>query len=241
MKRKTSTKPTKKIRTDKKAFVIGITGSIGMGKTTVGKMFADLGIPVNNADHDVHEALAPGGAAVAEVGKLVPDALKQDENGQNYIDRTVLAAQVFADLDDLSLLDSLEKILHPVVGKLREDFVAEQAAKGHNIIVCDIPLLFETGLEKDMDMTLCVSAPADVQRQRVLARPFMTEEKLETVLNRQIPDAEKRKKADRVLDTSETQEQTRKKVEKLVQDIRKGAVIPKQSRKSGVRNGHGRG
>ncbi|TNE26714.1 MAG: dephospho-CoA kinase [Alphaproteobacteria bacterium] len=232
---------TKKTPENKDSFVIGITGSIGMGKSTVSKMFEDLGIPVNNADGDVHKAMGPGGPAVEAVGKLLPAALAQDENGQDYIDRKVLAAHVFADLDDLTMLNALEKILHPIVGQLREEFVAEKSAEGHKIVICDIPLLFENGLEKDMDLTLCVSAPADVQKQRVLARPHMTEDKLESVLSRQIPDAEKRKKADIVLDTSLPIDKTREQVQQLVQDILDGKITKEQSRKSGARNGRGRG
>lgn len=223
------------------AFVIGITGSIGMGKSTVAKMFEDCGIPVNNADADVHKAMAAGGPAVTAVGKLVPAALAQDENGQDYIDRKILAAHVFADQEDLSMLNALEKILHPIVGQLREEFVAEKSAAGYKIIICDIPLLFENGLEKDMDLTLCVSAPAAVQKQRVLARPNMTEERLDSVLDRQMPDVEKRKKADIVLDTSLPIEETRQQVQRLVQDILDGKITKEKSRKSGARNGRGRG
>lgn len=232
---------TKKTPENKGSFVIGITGSIGMGKSTVSKMFEDLGIPVNNADADVHVAMGPNGPAVDAVGKLVPAALAQDENGQAYIDRKILAAHVFADPHDLSMLDKLEAILHPIVGQLREDFVAAKSKDGHKIVICDIPLLFENGLEKEMDLTLCVSAPAEVQKQRVLARPHMTQEKLDSVLSRQMSDAEKCKKADIVLDTSLSLEDTRKQVKTLVQDILDGKITKEKSRKSGARNGRGRG
>jgi dephospho-CoA kinase len=234
-------KMVKKTPANNTAFVIGITGSIGMGKSTVSKMFEHHDIPVNNADDDVHKAMGPGGPAVEAVGKLVPAALAKDEKGRDYIDRKILSAHVFADPDDLSMLNELEKILHPIVGKLREEFVAEQSAAGHKIVICDIPLLFENGLEKEMDLTLCVSAPADVQKQRVLARPNMTEDKLNSVLDRQMPDAEKRKKADIVLDTSLSLEKTREQVETLVQDILDGKITKAQSRKSDARNSRGRG
>jgi len=232
---------TRKTPENNGGFVIGITGSIGMGKSTVAKMFEDRGIPVNNADGDVHKAMAAGGPAVEAVGKLVPAALAQDENGRDYIDRKILAAHVYADPDDPSMLNALEKILHPIVGQLREEFVAEKSAAGHKIIICDIPLLFENGLEKAMDLTLCVSAPVEVQKQRVLARPNMTEERLNSVLDRQMPDAEKREKADIVLDTSLPLEKTREQVQKLVQDILDGKITKERSRKSGARNGRGRG
>jgi len=232
---------TKKTPANNTAFVIGITGSIGMGKSTVSKMFEDHGIPVSNADADVHKAMGPGGAAVAAVGKLAPAALAQDSEGRDYIDRKILSAYVFANPDDLSILTALEEILHPIVEQLRKDFVAEQSAAGHKIVICDIPLLFENGLDKGMDMTLCVSAPADVQKQRVLARPHMTEDKLESVLSRQMPDAEKRKKADIVLDTSLSMDKTREQVDKLVQDILDGKITKEQSRKSDARNARGRG
>lgn len=232
---------TQKTPENNGAFVIGITGSIGMGKSTVAKMFEDLGIPVNNADGDVHKALGPDGPAVEAVGKLFPAARAQDENGQDYIDRKILGAHVFADPDDPAPLNALEQILHPIVGQLREEFVAEKSAEGHKIILCDIPLLFENGLEKEMDLTICVSAPAEVQKQRVLARPNMTQERLDNVLERQMPDAEKRKKADIVLDTSLPIEKTRQQVRKLVQDILDGKITKEQSRKSGARNSRGRG
>lgn len=222
----------------KRPFVIGVTGSIGMGKSTVSDMFAEHDIPVNNADKDVHKAMGPGGAAVDVLAEKLPDTLRTDEDGQSYIDRGALAAHVFK---DMSVLDLLEETLHPIVGQIREDFVEDMANDGYEIILCDIPLLFENDLDKEMDLTICVSAPEDVQKQRVLARPGMTEEKLESFLKRQMTDKDKRARADIVLDTSVSLDETKEQVEKIIKEIKDGTIKPKQSQTSGVRNGRDRG
>ena len=192
MQKKTQKQP------NKPPFVIGVTGSIGMGKTTVSDMFQDLGIPVNNADKDVHKSMGPNGAAVAAIAAFLPEALRHDEENNPYIDRATLSKHA---ANDPSVFKKLEDILHPIVGQLRDDFIDDMTAAGHDIILCDIPLLFETNLDKDMDLTICVSAPEKVQKKRVLARPGMTEEKLEAFLKRQLPDKDKRQKSDKVLDT----------------------------------------
>lgn len=192
------------------AFLIGLTGSIGMGKSTTAKMFAEAGADVWDADSAVHRLYARGGAGVAPVAHLCPAAFR---NGA--IDRAALSNWVQADPAHLS---RLEAVVHPLVGADRREFLAETKAE---IVVLDIPLLFEGGSADQMDLTVVVSAPADLQRERVLARPGMTPDKLEMILSRQMPDAEKRRRADVVIETR-TLEATRQSVVNLMQDIRAG-------------------
>lgn len=173
--------------------VIGLTGSIGMGKTETAKLFARLGIPVSDSDAIVHALYEKGGAAVEKVGKAFPEAVKDGR-----VDRTVLGGIV---MDDPEKLRHLEKIVHPLVRAAQKDFLASH--KDSKVVVLDIPLLFETGRDKAVDRILVVSAPEDVQRSRVLARKGMTEEKFATILKRQTPDAEKRARADFIVDTSQ--------------------------------------
>jgi dephospho-CoA kinase len=184
--------------------VIGLTGSIGMGKSTVAKMFAEEGAPAFNSDAAVHDLYAPGGAAVAPVEAVFPGVTRD-----GGIDRTALSAQVVGNSE---AIERLEKIVHPLVRQAQANFLATHRAAGKTIVVLDIPLLFEsTGAEK-VDKVVVVSAPADVQRARVLARPGMTEEKFEALLARQTPDAEKRARADFVIDTGGSFEATRAQV-----------------------------
>lgn len=185
------------------SFLLGLTGSIGMGKSTAAQMFRDLGHPVWDADAAVHGLYAPGGAAVAPVaaafpGALGPDALKPDAaqgaSGQGGIDRAALR-RLLADVP--GGFARLEAIVHPLVAADRAAFVARHADAP--IIVLDIPLLYENGSQAQMDAVAVVSAPADVQRARVMARPGMTPENFQMILSRQMPDAEKRRLADWVI------------------------------------------
>jgi dephospho-CoA kinase len=170
--------------------VIGLTGSIGMGKSTVLAMFADLGAEVWDADSAVHRLYAPGGQAVAPVAALVPEAVRD-----GAVDRAMLRRRIAA---DPALLGRLEAAVHPLVLADRAGFVAANTAP---VVVCDVPLLFETGSEDQFDAVIVVSAPADVQRARVLARGTMTEDEFRAILDRQMPDAEKRARADHVIES----------------------------------------
>jgi dephospho-CoA kinase len=170
---------------------IALTGSIGMGKSTVARMFERAGIPVFDADAEVRRLQGPGGALVEAIGARFPDAV---ENG--LLDRGKLAELV---LEDPRQLARLEKIVHPAVLRARERFIDQHRAPP--ALIFEIPLLFETGGETDFDKVVVVSAAPDVQRARVLSRPGMTTEKLESLLERQIPDEEKRRRADFVINT----------------------------------------
>jgi dephospho-CoA kinase len=180
-------------------YLVGLTGSIGMGKTETGKLFARLGIPVLDSDAVVRALYEAGGAAVDPVSEAFPDVVRGGR-----IDRLALA-QILA--GDPSAFERLEAIVHPLVRKARDEFVRIAVERRDEIVVLDIPLLFESGLEKTVDATVVVSAPAETQQQRVLARPGMTGEKLRMLLARQIPDAEKRAKADFVIETGNGLEQ----------------------------------
>lgn len=173
--------------------VLGLTGGIGMGKSTVTLQLASMGAHVCNADIIVHQLLAKGGAGVDPVGKAFKGVVK---NGA--VDRKALGAIVFKDKNKLK---ELEAILHPLVVAEENRFIEEQIAKGSKLVILDIPLLFETGAEKRCDAVMVVSSPAFIQRQRVMKRPGMTEEKFQSILASQMPDSEKRKRADIVIET----------------------------------------
>jgi dephospho-CoA kinase len=170
---------------------IALTGSIGMGKSTVAAMFARAGVPVFDADAVVRELQGPGGGLVDRIGALFPGCVRA-----GTLDRACLAEIVLADRDKLT---ALERIVHPAVLEARERFIAEH--EGAPALVFEIPLLFETGGEKQFDKVVVVSAPADVQRVRVLRRTGMTAARFDSILARQLPDAEKRRRADFVIDT----------------------------------------
>jgi dephospho-CoA kinase len=182
---------------------IALTGSIGMGKSTVAEMFQRAGLPVFDADAVVRELQGPGGDLVDKIGELFPGCVRC-----GTLDRECLAEIVLSDPEKLS---TLEKIVHPAVRAAREGFVANHAEAP--VVIFEIPLLFETGGEKEFDKIIVVSAPADVQHARVLDRTGMSPEKLESILARQMPDAEKRSRADFVVDTgkdlSTTEDQIR--------------------------------
>jgi len=170
---------------------IALTGSIGMGKSTVAKMFERAGVPLFDADAIVRTLQGPGGALVERIGELFPGCVRC-----GTLDRECLAQIVLADRDKLA---ALEAIVHPAVRDARERFAADQA--GAPALLFEIPLLFETGGEAEFDKVVVVSAPADVQRARVLGRTGMTAAKLDSILARQMPDDEKRARADFVIDT----------------------------------------
>lgn len=170
---------------------IALTGSIGMGKSTVAKMFERSGLPVFDADAVVRKLQAPGGGLVEKIGELFPGCVRA-----GTLDRDCLAEIVLADREKLA---ALEGIVHPAVRTARENFILEHAAAP--ALVFEIPLLFETGSEKEFDKVVVVSAPADVQRARVLERTGMSVAKLDSILARQTPDLEKRARADFVVDT----------------------------------------
>lgn len=189
---------------------LGLTGSIGMGKSTTAQMFADEGCALWDADAAVHRAYAPGGPAIAPVGALVPDALRGDR-----LDRETLRNAIRSDAE---LLSRIEAVVHPIVRADREQFLRETTA---DIAVLDIPLLFETGSESDMDAVAVVSVAPDIQKARVLERGTMSEDDFDLILSRQMPDAEKRSKADFVIET-DTLEHARAQVKTVVRTIRKG-------------------
>ena len=188
--------------------VVGLTGSIGMGKSEVARMFRSVGVPVYDADAAVHELYAKGGAAVGPVGEAFPEAVVD-----GAVDRDRLSKLV---VGDDAAIKRLEAIVHPLVGQHRDRFMAEVREKEEPIVVVDVPLLFETGGEGRVDYVVVVSAPYDVQRQRVLARPGMTAEKFDGIVARQTPDAEKRARADFVIDTNTSLEETLERVRELV-------------------------
>ncbi|MFT4149250.1 MAG: dephospho-CoA kinase [Paracoccaceae bacterium] len=173
-----------------RAFRLGLTGSIGMGKSATARIFLAEGLPVWDADAAVHRLYAPGGAAVAPVAALCPSALA----GQG-IDRSALKQWIAA---DSSAMSRLEAVVHPLVAADRSAFLAGTET---DIVVLDIPLLFEKGSEAEMDATLLVTAPPDIQRNRVLSRPGMTEAQFADILSRQMPDRQKRTLADHIIET----------------------------------------
>lgn len=192
---------------------VGITGSVGMGKTTVANMLREMEIPVHDSDAAVHFMLGPDGPAVATVGRSFPEALQTNENRRVFIDRQILGRIIFA---DRAKKRQLEEILHPMVRAESDKFKEEMKKRAHKIIALDIPLLFETGGEERVDVTVCVTAPSDMQRSRVMARPGMTAEKFDRIVAGQLPDAEKRARADYVIDTSNGLEETRKQLNKII-------------------------
>jgi dephospho-CoA kinase len=193
----------------KTPFIIGLTGSIGMGKSTTAEFFRELGAQVWDADAAVARLYGKGGAAVALIGQLHPRAVK---NGA--IDREELRNWIS---EEKTALGRIEQIVHPLVAKDRADFLKQAQS---DIVVLDIPLLFETGAGDNMDMVVVVSAPAEVQRQRVLERPGMDQKQLDLILSRQMPDSEKLARADMVIETT-TVESARRAVQDLVHRIRK--------------------
>lgn len=196
----------------KKPMIIGLTGSIGMGKSAVAAMFADEGVPVFDADATVHDLQKAGGALVPAIESAFPGT-----TGADGVDRKALGAAVFGNRERLALLES---IIHPAVAERRKAFLASH--QGADMILFDIPLLFEKGGQAGVDTVVVVSAPAMVQRERVLARPNMSPDKFEHILALQMNDADKRARADHVIDTGKDINDTRADVRALVKKLRLG-------------------
>ncbi len=201
--------------------MIGLTGSIGMGKSETAKMFAKLGIPVNDSDANVHALYEPGGAAVPDIEKTFPGTVRDGK-----VDRALLTRALAADPGGFK---KLEAIVHPLVAKTQADFLARAEAQGADMVVLDIPLLFETGGHARVDAVVVVSAPSDIQRARVLERPGMTEEKLDQILARQTPDEEKRAKADYVVVTDKGLDHAFEQVKMIVAGLREKIAAEKKS------------
>jgi dephospho-CoA kinase len=198
-------------------FIIGLTGSLGMGKSTTARFFAEQGVPVHDADAVVHRLYE--GEAAAAIEAAFPGTMSGGK-----VDRERLAALV---LHDSSALKQLEAIVHPFVHAAERRLLAEAEARGEKVAVLDIPLLFETGSEQRVDAVVVASAPPELQQFRVLARPGMTEEKLQAVLRRQMPDAEKRRRADFVVDTSRGFDVARAQVRAILDAV---ATMPRRRR-----------
>jgi dephospho-CoA kinase len=196
----------------KKPMILGLTGSIGMGKSAVAAMFADEGVPVFDADATVHDLQKAGGALVPAIEAAFPGT-----TGPDGVDRQKLGAAVFGDRDRLALLES---IIHPAVAERRKAFL--ESYQDADMILFDIPLLFEKGGQAGVDTVVVVSAPAPVQRQRVLARANMMPDKFEHILALQMDDADKRARADHVIDTGKDINETRADVHSLVKMLRAG-------------------
>ena len=191
--------------------IVGLTGSIAMGKSETAKMFRALNVPVFDADQAVHDLYAKGGKAVKAVGALFPSAIVDDA-----VDRTRLAKLV---LNDKQALKDLEAAVHPLVREQRQEFLNTSRREGQPLVVLDIPLLFETKAQGSVDKVVVVSAPADIQRKRALERPGMTAEKFEAILQKQVPDEEKRAAADFVVDSSKGLDAAQAQVEDIVQTL----------------------
>ena len=191
--------------------IIGLTGSIGMGKSTTAQMFADLGCPVFDADAAVHTLYAKGGRAVPLIRAVFPDAVTE-----GAVNRKRLGDHMRADPLNLKVLESF---VHPWVGELRAAFLAEAKEDRAKAVIFDVPLLFETGGAARVDAVVVVTAPQDVQRKRVLARPGMTEALFDMILSKQMPDAEKRKRADFIVETHKGLDAARAQVADILDKI----------------------
>lgn len=195
--------------------ILGLTGSIGMGKSATAAMFAEKGVPVHDADAAVHRLYE--GEAVAAIEAAFPGT-----TAGGKVDRGKLGERV---LGNPEAMRKLEQIVHPLVRKAEEHFLADAKSRGAPVVVLDIPLLFETGAEKRCDAVVVVSAPAAVQRARAFERPDMTEEKFQAILAKQVPDVEKRARADFIVDSGHGFEQARAQVREILQAV---ARMPNQ-------------
>ncbi len=192
--------------------LIGLTGSIGMGKSTTAAMFREAGVPVYDADAAVHDLYDTGGAAVGPVGAAFPGVVKDGK-----VDREALRQAVLGNPEALKRLNA---VVHPLVGRDRIGFFQQAETDGADLVVLDIPLLFETGGDANVDAVVVTTAPADMQRERVLARPGMTPERLDAILAQQMPDTDKRGRAHFVVDTSRGLEPARQQVAEIIAIVR---------------------
>ncbi len=190
-------------------FIICLTGSLGMGKSRTASFFAEAGVPVHDSDAAVHALYE--GEAVPLIEQAFPGV-----TADGKVDRTRLGAVV---LGDAAALAKLEAIIHPLVSAARDRFLAQARASGAKVVVLDVPLLFETGAERGCDAVVVVSAPADVQRHRAFERPGMTEEKFAALLAKQTPDAEKRRRADFIVDSSQSYDHARAQVRDILRAV----------------------
>ena len=195
--------------TAERPFVLCLTGSLGMGKSTAAKFFAECGVPVHDSDAVVHALYE--GEAVPLIERAFPGSALDGK-----VDRKALGGMV---LNDEAALARLEAIIHPLVTASRQKFLSEAAARGAPVVVVDIPLLFETEAESRCDAVVVVSAPAEMQRARAFGRPGMTEEKFAALLAKQIPDAEKRRRADFVVDSSQGFDHTRAQIRDILRNV----------------------
>lgn len=193
--------------------IIGLTGSIGMGKSTTAAMFREAGIPVYDADAAVHDLYDQGGAAVGPVGEAFPGVVKDGR-----IDREALRQRVLGQPEELKRLNA---VVHPLVGVDRLGFFKAAEESGSDMVVLDIPLLYETGGDANVEAVVVVSAPPEMQRERVLARPGMSPERLDAILAQQLADAEKRARAHYVVDTGKGLEPAREQVRAIIADLRR--------------------
>ena len=210
--------------------VLGLTGSIGMGKSVTARLFAEEGAAVCDADRLVHDLYDVGGRAVGPVGAAFPGVAVEGK-----IDREALAARVLGQPEALARLEAL---VHPLVAEERAAFLAKARADGGDVAVLDIPLLFETGAHEQVDAVVVVSAPLHIQRERVLARPGMTQAKLDAILGRQMSDQAKREKADFVVDADQGVEHARGQVRRILAAVRDPAFKPRRTLASGGEASH---
>ena len=198
-------------------FILGLTGSIGMGKTTTARLFAEEGVPVHDSDAAVHRLYE--GDAVAAIEQAFPGT-----TATGKVDRQKLGAKV---VNDATALKRLEGIVHPLVRQSETKFLEAARARGESIVVLDIPLLYETGGEKRVDAVVVVTAPAEIQRKRVLERPGMTPDKFAVLLEKQVPDAQKRVRADFIVDSGHGVEPAREQVRQILREV---ATLPKKQK-----------
>ncbi len=212
--------------------ILGLTGSIGMGKSTVSGNFRRLGLPIHDADEVVHDLLGPNGEAFEPIKKMFPEAIRK-----GVIDRDIIAGRVFGDEDSLN---RIERVLHPLVRVREKKFLERCAREKRRQVVLDIPLLFETGGEDRCDAVITVSAPAFVQEPRVLGRRGMTRDRMASVLARQMPDAEKRRRADFVVLTGLGRDFSLLQIQNIVRLTRNWRAVNWPSRPLRGRTGRGR-
>ncbi len=205
--------------------VIGLTGSIGMGKTTAATMLQQLGVPVHDADQEAHDLQQPGSAAILAIGAAFPyyehpELYGKKVEGVRHIQRKEMVKIVLADMEKLA---TLEGILHPLVREAQNKFILKSKKMGQEIVALDVPLLFETGGDEFVDVTIVVSAPFHIQEKRVMERPGMDEEKFNAILERQMPDSEKCERADYVLQTGLGRAETMNELKKILTEIKDNA------------------